>query len=99
MFLSWQASPGADHYLIEVSDSGNGYTRIGETRSTSFTATAPYGARTYIRVAPVGLTTGAWVEIAYGSSASYMWDAVTSTLMWDVITAPGDGSAVKMWSY
>ena len=93
MFLSWQASPGADHYLIEVSDSGNGWTRIGETRGTTFTAVATYAARTWIRVAPVGAVKGAWVEIAYGSSASYMWDPVDTTLMWSV------DDTTKMWSY
>jgi predicted phage tail protein len=99
MFLSWQPSPAADHYLVEVSDSGLGWTRIGDTTATNFTATATYGSRTQIRVAAVGLTQSAWVEINYGSSASYMWDAVTTTLMWDTTTPPGDGSAVSMWSY
>jgi hypothetical protein len=99
MFVSWQASPAAEHYLIEISDSGNGWTRIGETRGTTFTGVAMYGSRTIIRVAPVGITMGGWVEVAYGSSASYMWDAVDTTLMWDTTTAPGDGSAVNMWNY
>ena len=93
MFLSWQASPGADHYLLEVSDSGNGWTRIGETRGTTFTGVASYGARTYLRVAPVGAVKGAWVEIAYGSSASYMWDPVDTTLMWSI------DDSTKMWRY
>ncbi len=93
MFLSWQASPGADHYLIEVSDSGNGWTRIGETSGTTFTAEATYAARTYIRVAPVGAVRGAWVEVAYGSSASYMWDPVDTTLMWSAV------DTTKMWRY
>lgn len=93
MFLSWQASPGADHYLIEVSDSGNGWTRLGDTRGTTFTGVAAYGARTHLRVAPVGAVKGEWVEIAYGSSASYMWDPVDTTLMWSV------DDTTKMWRY
>lgn len=93
MYLSWQPAPTADHYLIEVSDSGNGWTRIGDTSANNFTAVASYGARTVIRVAAVGLTRSAWVEINYGSSASYMWDVVTSTLMWSAT------SSDLMWRY
>jgi len=75
MFLGWQPAAGADYYIIEVSDSGNGWTRIGETRTSNFTTTAPYGARTQVRVAAVGAVRGPWVEINYGSSAdNYMWE-------------------------
>ena len=93
MYLSWKPAPTATHYVVEVSDSGLGWTRIGEPSTTNFTATASYGNRTMIRVAAVGLTQGPWVEIAYGSSASYMWDAVTSTLMWSATTTD------LMWSF
>lgn len=93
MFVGWQPAPGADHYLIEVSDSGNGWTRIGETGVANFTAIAPYGARTQIRVCAVGLVKGPWVEISYGLSASYMWSGVDSNLMWNA------DPATLMWSY
>lgn len=93
MFLSWQPSPGATHYLVEVSDSGDGWTRIGEPSATNFTAVASYGARTMIRVCAVGLARGDWVEINYGSSAAYMWDAVDTTLMWNATTS------TLMWRY
>lgn len=85
MFLSWQPAAGADHYLIEVSDSGNGWTRVGETSVANYTATAPYGARTQIRVAGVGAVRGPWVEINYGSSAAYMYSGTDSNLMWNAV--------------
>ena len=93
MFLSWQPAAGAEYYLIEVSDSGEGWTRIGETRTANYTAIAPYGNRTQVRVAGVGATKGPWVAINYGSSAGYMWDAVDTTLMWNV------DDTTLMWSY
>lgn len=91
MLLSWQPAPGADHYLIEVSEDGSTWTRIGETRTSNYTATAIYQGSTIVRVAAVGLTKGPWVQIAYGDSADYMWttdsadmwDAVDTTLMWN----------------
>jgi len=93
MFLSWQPAAGADHYLIEVSDSGNGWTRVGETSVANFTAVASYGARTQVRVAGVGAVRGPWVEINYGSSAAYMYSGTDSNLMWDAV------DTVQMWRY
>lgn len=93
MFLSWQPAAGAERYVIEISDSGEGWTRLGETSTANYTATAVYGNRTFIRVAAVGLVRGDWVEISYGSSASYMWSANDTDLMWDA------DDTVKMWRY
>lgn len=84
MFLSWQPSAGAERYLIEISDNGNGWTRIGDTSASSFTAIAQYGARTVIRVAAIGITRSSWVSVQYGLSADYMWDIDDTTLMWNV---------------
>jgi hypothetical protein len=93
MFLSWQPAAGADRYLIEVSDSGQGWTRIGDTSASNYTAIAPYGNRTQLRVAAVGVTRGPWVEISYGATASYMWNADPDTLMWDA------DDTYLMWRY
>ena len=93
MFLSWQPAAGAEYYLIEVSDSGEGWTRIGETRTSNYTAIAPYGNRTQVRVCGVGAVRGPWVEINYGSSASYMWNSLDTTLMWDA------DDTILMWRY
>ncbi len=93
MFLSWQPAAGADHYLIEVSDSGNGWTRVGETSVANYTTVASYGARTQVRVAGVGAVRGPWVEINYGSSAAYMYSGTDSNLMWNAI------DTTLMWRY
>lgn len=93
MFLSWQPAAGAEYYLIEVSDSGQGWTRIGETRTSNYTAIAPYGNRTQVRVCGVGAVKGPWVEINYGASASYMWNSLDTTLMWDA------DDTILMWRY
>ena len=92
MFLGWQPAAGADYYIIEVSDSGNGWTRIGETRTSNFTTTAPYGARTQVRVAAVGAVRGPWVEINYGASAAYMWSGNDDNYMWE-------DDNQQMWRY
>ena len=92
MYLSWQPSAGAERYLIEISDNGNGWTRIGDTSASNFTAIAQYGARTVIRVAAIGITRSAWVSVEYGSSADYMWDDDDTTLMWNV------DDTTLMWS-
>ena len=84
MYLSWQPAAGADRYLIEVSDNAGGWTRIGDTSASNFTAVATYGSATVVRIAGIGATRGAWVEVQYGLSAGYMWNADDSTLMWDV---------------
>lgn len=93
MFLSWQPSPTAERYLIEISDSGEGWTRLGETSTSNYTATAIYGNRTTLRIAAVGVTRGPWVTIDYSSGADYMWDADDTTLMWNV------DDTVRMWTY
>ena len=91
--LTWQSAPGADHYLIEMANSGDptmAWTRVGETSASNFAVTAIYGSQTWIRVCAIGLTKGPWVTMLYGSSADYMWladanpmwNAVTTTLMW-----------------
>lgn len=102
--LSWTAAPGADSYQIEMASgtdpyaSGLTWTRVGETSAANFALTALYGAQTLIRVRAVGLAVGGWVTMLYGESADYMW-VVSTDLMWDTITSPGDGSAVNMWRY
>ncbi|MEW6314123.1 MAG: phage tail protein [Pseudomonadota bacterium] len=93
MFLAWRPAPSADHYLVEASDSGQGWTRMGETRTANYAARAPYGARTVLRVCAVGATRGPWVEIGYSSSASYFWSGTDSNLMWNA------NPNTAMWRY
>lgn len=88
MFLSWQPAGGADHYLVEVSDSGNGWTRVGEPRTSNYTAVAPYGPRTMLRVCAVGLTRGPWVEIWYGGASCYAWSGNDADPAWSIDTDP-----------
>ena len=93
MLLSWEASPWADHYLIEQSTDGEAWTRGGETGATNFTMRAMYSNATIVRVAAVGTARGPWVTVQYGDSADYMWNLDDSTLMWSV----DDTDA--MWRY
>lgn len=93
MYLSWQPAAGADRYLIDVSDNSGGWTRLGDTSASSFTAVATYGNATVVRVAGIGATRGAWVEVQYGLSAGYMWNADDSQLMWNV------DDSTPMWVY
>jgi len=92
MLLSWQPSAWADYYLIEQSADGVKWTRTGETGAANYTAVALYGSTTTVRVAAVGIARGPWVQVSYGSSADYMWNAVDTTLMWT--TDP-----TLMWRY
>lgn len=91
MLLSWQAAPGADHYLIEQSSDGQTWTRAGDTAANNYIARALYGNATLLRVAAVGLTRGPWVTISYASGADYMWNANDATPMWNVL------DTVPMW--
>ena len=93
MLLSWEASPWADHYLIEQSTDGEAWTRAGETSATNFVLRAMYGNATMVRVAAVGAARGPWVTVAYGDSADYMWSASDSTLMWSATDTD------LMWRY
>lgn len=91
MLLSWQPSPWAQYYLVELSADGTNWTRVGEPSAANFSATAIYGAATIARVAAVNIARGPWVQIDYGGVADYMWNAVDTTLMWGTSTDP-------MWS-
>jgi len=93
MLLSWEPTPGAEHYLIEQSEDGSNWTRTGESRTNTYTTIALYGSATLVRVAAVGLTRGPWVTIGYGSSADYMWSATDTDLMWNA------DDTTFMWSY
>lgn len=91
MLMTWEASPWADHYLIEQSSDGANWTRTGETRTSNYTATALYGSGTILRIAAVGMAKGPWVTVSYGASADYMW-TTDGAAMW---TADGN----RMWRY
>lgn len=93
MYLSWQPAAGADRYLIEISNNEGGWTRLGDTSASSFTAVATYGNATVVRVAGIGATRGPWVEVQYGLSAGYMWNAIDTTLMWNAV------DTTPMWVY
>lgn len=93
MLLSWQPAAGAEYYIVEISSDAQAWTRLGEPRTSNYTATAVYGPATIVRVAAVGLTRGPFVQIAYGESADYMWNATDTTLMWNATTT------TLMWSY
>lgn len=93
MYLSWQPAAGADRYIIDISNNNGGWTRLGDTTASSFTAVATYGNATVVRVAGIGATRGAFVEVQYGLSAGYMWNAIDTTLMYNAI------DTTLMWNY
>lgn len=93
MLLTWEASPWADHYLVEQSTDGEAWTRSGETSATNFTTRVMYGNATIVRVAAVGSARGPWVTVEYGNSADYMWSADDTTLMWSA------DDTTPMWKY
>lgn len=82
--LSWQAAPGADYYLVEMSaaQTGAAWTRVGETSAANYAVAALYGAATWIRVAAYGRTRGPWVTLSFGMEADYMWSADDAAPMW-----------------
>jgi hypothetical protein len=63
---SWQASPYADHYLVEQSPDAVTWQRTAETTATGLTQSARFGVATKIRVAAVGLALGAWTQLDFG---------------------------------
>jgi hypothetical protein len=60
--ITWNPSPWADHYLVEMSEGNGAWQRVGETGATNFVATAVYGKNTIVRVAAVGMAKGMWSQ-------------------------------------
>lgn len=91
--LAWNASPWADHYIIDQSGDGITWKRTGETKATTWADSALYAASTRFRVAAVRALPGAWSSPAFLSIGYVgMWNTVSSTPMWNA------NSAKLMWS-
>lgn len=94
--LSWEPAPDADIYQIEmaegtdVDDPDVSWTRIGDTTASTYTARLLHSKRTMIRIRGVGLAAGPWKASTMGdlipgmwnSSATLMWSATDTDLMW-----------------
>jgi hypothetical protein len=93
ILLTWQPSPWADHYLVEVSNDRSTWTRVAQTGANNIAVAALYGNATIVRVAAVGLARGPWVTVVYGDESDYMWDEDDTTLMWSV------DDTTLMWRY
>ena len=91
--LSWTASPGADHYLIDQSADGITWQRTGETKDITWADSSLYGAATRYRVAAVRALAGTWSTSSF-LNINYigMWNALSSTPMWNAV------STTPMWS-
>ena len=89
MLVSWRPAPGADYYIIEISEDGENWTRVLETRACAAAIYALYGNTSILRAAAVGLDIGPWVTVTYRNVSDYMWTKA-SNKMW---TQPGN----KMW--
>ena len=92
MLVSWQPTPGADHYLIDMSADGEKWTRTAETRATSFPVDALYLNQTILRVSAANsIAHGPWAILYYAQYSDYMWDADPGTMMW------ASDSSKRMW--
>jgi len=93
VLLSWQPSPGADLYQIEMAEGSDpsdptvSWTRAGDTTSTNYVATLLYANRSLIRVRGVGLMAGAWAATSIGSLVTDFWFADT-TPFWQADANP-----------
>lgn len=91
--LSWTASAGVDHYVIDQSGDGTTWQRTGETKATTWADSALYGSATRFRVAAVRALAGTWSTSAFlNISAMNMWNSVSTTLMWNSV------DSTHMWS-
>jgi len=91
--LSWTASPGADHYIIDQSGDGITWQRTGETKDTTWADSSLFGASTRFRVASVRALAGSWSSSSY-LNINYvgMWSSISTTPMWNTT------SSTPMWS-
>lgn len=89
--LSWNASPGADHYVIDQSGDGINWQRTGETKATTWADSALFGASTRFRVAAVRALAGSWsassfLNVSFNgmwhADAMPMWNSNSNTPMW-----------------
>ncbi len=91
--LSWTASPGADHYIIDQSGDGITWQRTGETKDTTWADSSLFGASTRFRVASVRALASSWSSSSF-LNIDYigMWNSVSTTSMWNTV------STTPMWS-
>lgn len=91
--LSWTASPGADHYIIDQSGDGITWQRTGETKDTTWADSSLFGASTRFRVASVRALASSWSSSSY-LNINYigMWNSISTTPMWNTV------STTPMWS-
>ena len=91
--LSWTASAGADHYIIDQSGDGITWQRTGETKDTTWADSSLFGPATRFRVASVRALAGSWSSSSF-LNINYigMWNPVSTTPMWNA------NSSTPMWS-
>ena len=66
---SWQPAAWANHYLVEQSYDGVIWSRLGDITANNFTFKIAYVA-SYLRVAAVGVSKGAWTQITVPAPAA-----------------------------
>ena len=96
--MSWEPAPGADHYRIEISgDGGSTWEVAGDTTGANISVPTPYGAATWVRIAPVGLTRGAW--LTYDYSPIYLATLAIPPATPDGLYGLPEGSVIRLsWS-
>ncbi len=84
--LSWTASPGAEHYIIDQADSSAGtlvWQRTGHTQATTWADSSLFGGATIYRVAAVRALAGSYSASAYLSvGAINIWPATDAENFW-----------------
>ncbi len=93
--LSWQPSPGADHYIVQTSADGIAWATASDP-STSACVISVFPGPIFVQVAAVGLTVSTWVQWTGNAGASI---APPSNVLNLALAEPFTGPICKIsWS-
>ncbi|MBF0260461.1 MAG: phage tail protein [Magnetococcales bacterium] len=83
VLITWDATPGAEYYIIEESMDGETWQRMIEPRGTSAVCEALYGPDTIVRISAVnGVGRGAWTTKHYAAFSPFMWTGSDDDPFW-----------------
>lgn len=97
--VTWQPSPWANYYVVDVSSDGAVWTSVASPLTSELTIDANYGGDTYVRVAAVGLARGAWEQVVLETPQLPDVRVLTidgDRLTWPAVQAPNvDGYQIR----